>query len=248
MKRVFQAVCDFFFPPRCAVCGELLAHKNGNRAMCHLCYEKYRTEIQAGCAVCGRAYVNCICRPRMFLPDDLVFALPYNKMDGICRQLVLACKNRKNANALAELADAAVSAAQKRGILTENALVTFVPRSPEKKIRTGVDQAEELAKAVAKRTGLPFYSLLARQNTGTEQKMLNPSRRKENADNAYSLLPYPLKRIQGATILLLDDVVTTGATVNACTVLLKEAGAARVICLAAAKSIKSYRESMRHPH
>lgn len=183
-----------------------------------------------------------------FSPTIWFLHSPTTKWMASAVNWFLPAKTEKNANALAELADAAVSAAQKRGILTENALVTFVPRSPEKKIRTGVDQAEELAKAVAKRTGLPFYSLLARQNTGTEQKMLNPSRRKENADNAYSLLPYPLKRIQGATILLLDDVVTTGATVNACTVLLKEAGAARVICLAAAKSIKSYRESMRHPH
>ncbi len=87
MGRLARHLCDFLFPPRCSVCGDRITDPASGRAMCHVCYEKYGAEVRAGCAVCGRAYPDCICHPEPFFPDDFVFALPYNKMGGVCRKL-----------------------------------------------------------------------------------------------------------------------------------------------------------------
>jgi ComF family protein len=216
-----------------------------SRALCDACLSRFRDEEDVGCTVCGCTYAECQCRPKDFLPDELVFALPYNRREGICRKLILSCKNRKNRAAMDEIADLTVSAAKKRGILEEDALLTYVPRSPEKEMHTGVDQAEELAKAVASRTGLPLYHLLGHRFFGKEQKNLSADERGEAASGAYYLRSGG-EAIAGRTVILVDDVVTSGATANACAVCLKEGGAARVICLAAARTIPRRRIVIRH--
>ena len=246
MDRTKRILRDLLFPPRCNVCGEVMTDTSAGRAMCRVCYEKFRTEVRAGCAVCGHSYDECFCRPPIFLPDDFAFALPYNKLDGVCRKLILSCKNRKNQAVMALFADYAVSAAEKRGILREDLVLTYVPRAPEKRVHTGVDQAEELAKAVSARTGLALHRFLGHGIFSEEQKSHRYTDRAPAAEAAYRRLPGVEAMIAGKTILLVDDVVTTGATVNACTTLLREAGAAAVYCLAAAKNIKSDREFSRY--
>ena len=245
MKK--RTIRDLFFPPRCAVCGEIVADpgRREERCLCDSCLIRYRREVAAGCAVCGRPYALCRCRPKDFLPDDLVFAIPYDKADGVCRKLILGCKNRKNADVTEELARRAVEAAELRGILAPDRLITFVPRAPDNKRRSGMDQAELLAGEIARLTGLPFRPLLIRGASGVEQKRLSAAERAENVAAAYALTPGAAETVGGRTVLLVDDVVTTGATANACAALLKKAGAASVVCLAAARTVKSYREAMR---
>ena len=226
---------DLLFPSRCVNCGEILPRASESRALCPSCLKRFRKETESRCALCGKHYSDCRCRPEGFLADDFVSALRYNKIDGICRKLILSCKNRKHKAAMEELASYTVSAAEKRGILRSDVLLTYVPRSPEKEIRTGVDQAEELAKAIAKKTGLRLDRLLGHRFFGGEQKKRQREERGHLADASYYLLG-GAEVAAGRTVVLIDDVVTTGATANACTVCLKEAGAARVICLAAARS------------
>ncbi len=245
MGRARRSLRDLVFPPRCNVCGDILTDPSAGRVMCGFCYEKLRTEVGAGCAVCHRPYPECICRPTPFLADELVFALPYNKMDGVCRKLILSCKNRKNKAVMAFLADRTVSAGEKRGILREDLLLTYVPRAPEKRIHTGVDQAEELARAVSERTGLPLTALLGHRPLIDEQKSHRYADRAPGATASYHLLPGAGDCLAGREVLLIDDVVTTGATANVCATLLKEAGASAVYCLAAAKNIKCRRELTR---
>ena len=128
MGRFTKRIREVFFPLYCSACGEKITGEPVNRAMCRTCYEAYCAEVKAGCAVCGRDYVHCFCHPEPFFPDDFVFALPYNKMDGVCRKLILSCKNRKNTAVMEEFAAMAVSAAEKRGILSEELVLTYVPR------------------------------------------------------------------------------------------------------------------------
>ncbi|MBQ4064509.1 MAG: ComF family protein [Clostridia bacterium] len=237
---------DLLFPPRCSICGTLIRKKTVSRVMCTACYPVYQAEIDRGCAVCGKPYSHCICRPEGFIPDDLIFALPYNKLDGVCRKLILSCKNRKNTDGINELSRATVSAAEKRGILGKELVLTYVPRAPEKEVHTGVDPAAELAKAIAKRLKRPLHHLLGHRPLRNEQKGLPYPMRGPIAEETYFRLPGVKATVTGKTVLLIDDVVTSGATAGACAKLLKEAGADQVICLAAAKSIDSYREFMRY--
>ncbi len=238
MGRLTRSLRDILFPPRCAACGDVLPRGSESRALCDACLAAFRDEVGRGCEACGVPFAECRCRPRDFVPDEFVFALPYDRKEGICRKMILACKNRKNHAVMEEIAALVVSAAEKRGILSSEVLLTYVPRSPEKEIHTGVDQAEELAKAVAAQTGLPLVRLLGHRFLGKEQKAKTLKERRFGTDGAYYLLSGG-EWIVGRTVLLVDDVVTTGATANACATCLRKAGAERVLCLAAAKSVPS---------
>ena len=241
-KIISTALSDMIFPPKCASCGETIETKKISRALCGICYEKFTTESRLPCAVCGREYSLCLCKPKNFLPDGFAYSLPYNKADGITRKLILSCKNRKNRAVFEEITDRMVLTAQKRSIIEKETLVTYVPRAPEKELRFGIDQAEELARLFASKTGLVFMPLLRHRGFSLDQKYLGEERRETNADRNYYLILHSEELLSGKNIILIDDVVTSGATVNACTALLRETGAASVFCLSAAKNIKIYRE------
>lgn len=110
--------------------------------------------------------------------------------------------------------------------------VTWVPLSRRRRARRGFDQAEVLARAVAARVGLPAVPLLRRLRDGGAQA------RRGGADRRRALAgAFTATGDAPASVLLVDDVLTTGSTAAACAAVLKAAGARRVIVLTAARSL-----------
>ena len=107
--------------------------------------------------------------------------------------------------------------------------VTFVPRRRRVRAVTGVDQAELLARALAKELGVSCVRLLRRRTTSRRQHGLNRAERRENMKGAFAFS----SRVVPTSVLLIDDVITTGATVSECARVLKEGGVRRVWALAA---------------
>jgi ComF family protein len=102
----------------------------------------------------------------------------------------------------------------------------------------GFNQARELALELGRRTGLPVWDCLARQRMTRVQAKLRRSERLRNLRGAFVLSPEAGKRgfdAKGKRLLVLDDVFTTGATVNACAHVLKRAGAAEINALTVAR-------------
>ena len=118
--------------------------------------------------------------------------------------------------------------------------VTWVPMSPQKLRRRGYNQSELLAKAVAKELGLPAWDLLEQVRETDTQHSLTRAQRADNVRGAY--------RAKGATlgkrVLLVDDIVTTGATLRACAQGLYGAGAQKVCAVCAANTAFSRREEL----
>lgn len=112
--------------------------------------------------------------------------------------------------------------------------VAAVPSTRRRKSELGYAQAEVIAKDIARRGGKPFKRLLRANGTKKEQKRLNKRERAENARNAFKIVNE--KYIIEKTILLVDDVSTTGATFSAIAGLLKQAGAKAVYAVAFAKT------------
>ena len=108
----------------------------------------------------------------------------------------------------------------------------------------GFNQADDIAMHL----GLPVWRALRRRRGGPPQASLPAFRRHNNASGAYALARLePLRgirkrpRLRGATLVLVDDVVTTGATLEACAQVLLEAGAARVTAVTAARAVATLR-------
>ncbi len=118
----------------------------------------------------------------------------------------------------------------------EGHVVTHVPTSKTHRRRRGYDQAELLARALAERAGLAFQPLLVRRRQKRTQVSLHPGQRMANVRDAFSLAPAadpPRER----DVLLVDDVLTTGATARAAAETLAVAGARRVALVTFARAL-----------
>lgn len=118
--------------------------------------------------------------------------------------------------------------------------VTWVPMSPQKLRRRGYNQSELLAKAVAKELGLPAWDLLEQVRETDTQHNLTRAQRADNVRGAYRTKSAAL----GKRVLLVDDIVTTGATLRACAQGLYGAGAQKVCAVCAANTAFSRREEL----
>ncbi len=227
-----KVISELFFPSgiKCIVCGAELP-RSVEHAVCDECTlalnEKY-------CLRCGRAIKNqadyCdYCKDNSFNFDKA--RAPFVYEDNV-RKLIHNLKYG-NAKYLAkEIAEYLADLYFDTGINAD--LITFVPMHPKAQKERGYNQAEEIAKELSKITALPVISTIKRvKYTKHFAKMTN----KERADAVVGL--YEILdgvEIKGKKVLLIDDVLTTGSTVNECSRLLKKSKAESVTVLTFATS------------
>jgi ComF family protein len=120
---------------------------------------------------------------------------------------------------------------------TARVVIAYVPRKYSAISKTGVDQAKRLAEGLSAATGYPCYRLIVRKRLFTpQQKTLDTLERAENTRKMFELSKEADKLCDGKTVIIVDDLLTTGATLGACSALLYRAGAARVVCATVAVS------------
>ena len=113
--------------------------------------------------------------------------------------------------------------------------VTWVPVSKKRLKKRGFDQAELLARTAGRALDLPAAALLRKcRHTQPQSGLEEESARRANALGAYELLPGG--KLEGKRVLLVDDVVTSGATLSECGRVLLQGGAAAVYCLTLAQA------------
>jgi ComF family protein len=112
-----------------------------------------------------------------------------------------------------------------------------VPTTPRRLRVRGYNQAERLARALSPRLRLPVLEALARREGGKSQVSLDPVERRANVRSAFHLLPDRAGGLRGKEVVLVDDVLTTGATALAVTETLIEGGASGVHLLTFARAL-----------
>jgi ComF family protein len=114
-------------------------------------------------------------------------------------------------------------------------LVTWVPVHPSRRRERGFDQAEELARHMAARLRLPVAPLLARRQRTAAQHALGQAQRRANTAGVFVARDDAMPRLRGRWVLVVDDILTTGATLGGCADALLEAGASAVSAIALAR-------------
>lgn len=179
------------------------------------------------CFACGRTSVGgrtCeLCLKGSALAGVSVGA----KYDGTVKELILRLKFHRLRAATETAAELLLRAVEEWPRVQ---LVTSVPVAAARHRERGYNQSELLAKAVARRAGLPYHPLLGRLTT-THQIGLDRRSRFEQVHGAF----YALRGLEGQQVLLVDDVVTSGATLSACAEALRGAGAGLVWAAAVAR-------------
>lgn len=157
---------------------------------------------------------------------DAAFA-PW-EYDGVARALLLGLKLRAKRPYAEPLARAMVGELHRCG--SRGTLLTWVPGRRRDIARRGFDHAELLARSVGRATGLPRAPVLIRTQDTRDQTTLGAAARRHNLIGAFAA------RSCSGTMLLVDDLITTGATAAACARALRRAGAKRVEVLAACRA------------
>jgi len=163
---------------------------------------------------------------------EKVYLAKYSPFDGsTVNSLILYMKDKRNGELFDYVAAHMAKAAEKRGVVNRGKLVVNVPREPNTIIIKGFDQAEELAKRVASLCELEYISPLSRKNSPHSQKYLSYDERFEHVKGIYSVKADMIEKIAGRDVILIDDIITTGATANECAKQLVKNGANKVDCV-----------------
>lgn len=225
IKKIYLSLLDFFFPSHCMSCGRAV---EGGKKVCNEC-EKEIEKIEVRiCKKCGMPEKRCDCN-RYVYHFAGVCAPFFN--EGIARKGLYKIKFSGIKQLVPYYAEAMIESLYKNFGDTKFDAVVFVPTNFIKGARRGYNQAEWLAEYISSRLGIPLFdkTLKRRVFSKTQHKSKSVARRFINAYKSYE----KNKHLNGGTYLLIDDIKTTGASLDACSRQLLYAGADEVFCLTA---------------
>lgn len=238
LRAAARVILDFILPPRCLACGAMVGDDAG---LCAACWSRLRFIEAPLCQRCGAPFelpapgasvcASCLARAPAFDRARAAFAY-----DDDSKALVLRLKHGDRLDAAAALGRLMARAGAE--LLAEADLVTAVPLHRWRLFHRRFNQAAVLARAAAKAARAPgelVPDLLVRRRATPIQGGLGRLGRRRNVAGAFAPRPGAKARIKGRRVLLVDDVHTTGATLEECARVLKRAGAARVDVLTLAR-------------
>lgn len=221
-----RALRRLLFPPRCAACGVLIdgANREQPLALCKACEVKWDVQKNALCHCCGYPVHDCAHSVPMLARhgvETLVKLVEYDpqKPGEVGNRIIFKLKDKESAELQAFLAHELASKIQKQllvlGQTPENTVLVWAPRSDQARRDRGFDQSRGLCVALARELGLPKPMQLVRRTGGGMQKLLGSEQRAKNAFAAFEAVPKHGTALKGKCVILVDDVVTTGATLSA---------------------------------
>ncbi len=239
-KGLFARLSGLLFPPVCRMCNErqtVFAPRMPG-VLCPDCMNRWNEELAETCPACGKVHAQCCCIPVVLHDagcDAFVHLSAYRAhRKTAAGALILRCKDNNDRDVFRFLAKELSLPIRAFGYDNDVDMITYVPRRRAAVQATGHDHAKQLASALAHELKLPVQTELRRKVLTKQQKQLNAAEREKNAAHSFELAS--AADVSGKTVLLVDDVCTTGSSLAACVALLKDAGAARVICAVVAKT------------
>lgn len=204
------------FPACCPLCGNVIPMQ---RLFCETCEEAISDKIFEDTYVLEK--------------DNTVHAAALWKYDGQVRQTLLAYKFSGQIDFREAFGVALASLVQ--GVSTDSFdLVVSVPSDKKRVRQLGFDHAGELARQAAQRLSLPYRPVMIRTRKAVFQHTLKREDRMRNLKNVFAVN----EDLTGMRVLLVDDIITTGASICACAEALYRAGAAEVLAVAVAKTMR----------
>jgi ComF family protein len=230
-REIAQGLLQLLYPAQCVFCAVPLAH--GPNPVCQTCIEALTVDPYATCPRCAATVgpfafteTGCpSCRNVSFVFERTLRLGPY---DGLLRETVLRLKHQSGETPAEILGRLWASHAEERLRQVNADIVLPVPLHWWRRFRRGYNQSEVLARAIARRLGLPCPARWLRRVRNTpSQVQQSPTARRENVRGAFRARPRVA--LHGKSVLLVDDVMTTGSTAGEAARALRAAGAARVV-------------------
>src|SRR5437764_15210078 len=231
------AIASLLYPPVCTICG---ANVRASEYLCDQCEAKTARVIAPFCQKCSEPFEGAItgtftcanCAHRTIYFDAAVAAY---RGRGIVRQIIHDFKYGRQIHLrhlVARWLCAAFDDERLRGRKFD--MIVPVPLHPARQRERGFNQASLLAELLTAQISIPCKPVLKRVRYTTTQTALDRAERMENLHNAFRLRRNA--NVRGLHVLLIDDVLTTGSTLNECAHVLKSAGAISVHAATAARA------------
>jgi ComF family protein len=258
-RTLFQELADSLFsvafPTRCSICSSEVTSANG-LGVCPECWSRVEPWKRISCERCGLPIVSeraadsaqVLCGNCRTSDPSFDFARNFGIYRGNLRLLILQLKFRRRERLGRRLGAFLVHSWEQLGAMGDGAppLIVPVPLFHSREKERGFNQAQLLAEGLREHLGkVPGRKkvrietrLLIRTRATLPQTGLKFQARKENVRGAFAA-PRP-EAVRGREVVLVDDVMTTGATLSACASALKKAGASRVFALALARATPQF--------
>lgn len=225
---VLRPFVDLAFPPGCVNCGQLV-QESGYRHLCVVCATKIDFVEAPACVTCGHPFYGEVDGERM-CPHCEGMRPAYREgrtavlFKGAARALVHELKYHRGLQVVEDIAEIFRRAERVRELVSDATLIP-VPLHPRKKRERGYNQSELLAEALMRASGgrARIAHLLRRVVDTVSQTAFDRKTRRANLKNAFALTPGGLIT-PGHHYILVDDVFTTGSTLNSCAGVLRRAG------------------------
>ena len=224
-----SSIINLLYPPLCLVCGR--RDELRDQVLCTTCLRKLKKRLPPFCVRCGRQLpgdprikASCDDCKKDTLYFDRAFSVFY--YNGILKDLVHNFKYKKMTSLAQEFARLAVDFIKDHGIAKNTDMVLSIPMHSKRLFKREINPSHILAKAIAKKLRLDYSGRLLKKTKNTAaQSRLSRSERIENLKGSFSLRKNTRACVKNKKILIVDDLFTTGSTVNECARLLKEANA-----------------------
>jgi ComF family protein len=243
LRQAVDGLASLLFPAPCRICGEMLVHAS-TIPVCEKCLGSFEKLGGPGCDLCGRPFASeaalgaqrplChLCRLGTYGFDR---ARSFSAYTDPMHRAILMLKYEDVSSLGGWFAARLEEVLKVESLEFHPELVVVVPLDEHRLRERGYNQAERIAKPLAWKLGVKMDSkALKRQKPRPEKLMLSRSERWKAARGAF--VATEGRRFDKKKILLIDDVFTTGATLDACARALRQAGAAEVFGLTVARAI-----------
>lgn len=238
MNKIIKLCLDFLLPPTCPICRQKISDPAG---LCPKCFSDLEFIGPQRCSVCGRpmdAIVPgmAVCGSCLKNPPPFHQAIAVLKYNDISKKLILAFKHGDHL----ELTKLLIKLINQNcsQIIEQNDILIPVPLHWSRLLKRKYNQSAIIAHKLAlehKKVYDP--TILKRLKATKSQGHLSPKEREKNVKNVFGV--EHSNRIKNKHVLLIDDVYTTGSTVNECSKILLKAGAKQIDVLTLAKVVKN---------
>ena len=239
MKHL-QQIKAWIFPNVCPVCSQII---KADKLLCKKCraLSVYPSQKKGACKICSFPKELCPCGKYVFYSR---FASPF-RFKGDVRRSLHRIKFRNRTDKIEAFAKLTANSIIQRGIDETTDFVTFIPMSDAAFHKRGYNQAQLLAEKISQYINKPCLPVLLKLRETPTQHSLPLHRRRGNLLGAFEVFPEDADKIKGKRILVIDDIVTGGMTMNEAAKTLLIFGAQDVYCAAVAFSPPSANKKKR---
>ena len=230
-KQLTQLVVEIFYPRSCLHCGDAVEHSD-YQFLCSACSRELFLSKPPSCSTCGYPFFGMLAGPRicphcteldhLFEQGKTLFLAK-----GPARSIIHALKYQSGFYVLEDVKVMIAKIPSYKDYF-DGAILVLVPLHPTKERERGFNQSLVIAKSLNDATmAKDLQNLLVRKVYTQTQTRLSRTARHQNVKNAFALASDAVV-IPNQTYILVDDVITTGSTFNACAAALREAGATQI--------------------